>query len=110
MNLDDTANFLASANMKEVGKRTGLWSKEDQAKGRFSFKDVYSPNAGPLDHPNTSDRRTWQLFRLVAPSLNLPTESETPYPFSVKVENKISLDDMFRFNRGTVRVAFGVSA
>jgi dipeptidase len=101
MDLTDPDYFMASANVKEVGKRTRLWSEEDQARGYFSFKKVYSPNAGPLDHANTNDRRTWQLFNRVAPSLKLPTESKDPYPFSVKAEHKISLDEVMSFNRDT---------
>lgn len=48
MDLSNPDYYMASSNMKDVGRRTGLWSAEDQAAGFFSFKKVYSPNAGPL--------------------------------------------------------------
>ena len=54
--------------------------------------DVFSPEAGAFARPSDSDRRTWQIYRLVAPSLNLPPESDTRYPFSVKPEKKITLN------------------
>jgi dipeptidase len=101
MDLSNPDYFLASPNMKEVGKRTGLWSTADQERGYFNFKEVYSPSGGAFGHPNMWYRRTWQIYNLAAPSLKLEADRQEPYPFSIKPDKLISLEDMFRFNRDT---------
>ena len=55
-----------------------------------------------------SDRRKWEVFRIVAPSMNfdpyLPEaqdDGDSYFPFSVKVEKKLSIEDVFSIHRST---------
>lgn len=58
---------------------------------------------GEYNHPYYSLRRVWRAFSMAAPSLKLPAwvESGTTraYPFSVKPDSPLSLDDLKRMHR-----------
>lgn len=74
----------------------------------------YNPSEGPLDwcktvsfgeynHPYYSLRRVWSVFNRINPSLNLSPWVEGPYtkdyPFSIKPENPVCLEDVKKFHR-----------
>jgi dipeptidase len=80
--------FMASKNIFSVAEEMGWWSKKSGE--TFEFCHVYAP------HSRTSlasRRREWRILDLVAPSLHLDPNQED-YPFSVKVEEKITLEKM----------------
>jgi len=58
---------------------------------------------GEYNHPYYSLRRVWRAFSMAAPSLKLPAwvESGTTraYPFSVKPDSPLNLDDLKRMHR-----------
>jgi len=86
INLGDPDYFMASENIYDMALDSG-WcaSKED-----FQFCYAYAP------HSRTSlaaRRREWRVFDLAAPSLHLDPNAEN-YPFSVKPDEKVSLDDL----------------
>ena len=58
---------------------------------------------GEYNHPYYSLRRVWRALSMVAPSLKLPAwvESGTThaYPFSVKPDRPLSMDDLKRMHR-----------
>ena len=95
VNTSDSDNYLASANMREVAVRAGLWPADSD--GLFDFSAAYAPDA--LDPVGWADRRVWHLFNKVAPSLKLESDRDEPYPFSVKVEHPLSLDAVTAMNR-----------
>ena len=95
VNTTDSDKYLASANMREVAVRTGLWPADKE--GLFDFSAAYAPDA--FDPVGWADRRTWHLFNKVAPSLKLESDRDEPYPFSVQVEHDISLDAVMAMNR-----------
>jgi dipeptidase len=92
----DSEDFMYSPNMYDVAERNGLWSKDD---GKLDFL----PTFGPMrSHPEYSTRRVWRVLSQVAPSLNLPGDTDAygnDYPFSVKAERTITPEDLMAFNR-----------
>ncbi|MFO7862360.1 MAG: C69 family dipeptidase [Salinivirgaceae bacterium] len=88
IDLDNKDFFMASENIYSYAKEQGWWNEDEE----FRFCDVYAPNSRKSV---ASRRREWRVFDLLAPSLNLSPTSEN-YPFSVKPDKKVSVEDMIR--------------
>eukprot|EP00607_Mallomonas_marina_P009286 CAMPEP_0182418534 /NCGR_PEP_ID=MMETSP1167-20130531/2939_1 /TAXON_ID=2988 /ORGANISM="Mallomonas Sp, Strain CCMP3275" /LENGTH=659 /DNA_ID=CAMNT_0024592781 /DNA_START=89 /DNA_END=2068 /DNA_ORIENTATION=- len=89
-------DFLFSKNLWDVAERNGFWNKD---MGPLNFVQTYAP---PRAHPPYSHRRRWRVMKLVAPSLDLPSDTDTyatNYPFSVKAERPISAADLMDIQR-----------
>lgn len=86
INLQDKEHFMASENIFDVARDNGWWNEKEP----FLFCMAYAPNSRTSV---ASRRREWRVFDLLAPSLKLDPNAEN-YPFSVKPDNKVSLDDM----------------
>ena len=78
--------FMASENIYELAKANGWWKEEET----FKFCYAYAPNSR---NAIGSRRREWRIFDLLAPSLHLDPNAQD-YPFSVKPDNKVSLEDL----------------
>lgn len=96
--LNDTANFLGSANLYSIALKKG-WIKEGDI---LDFTRIYSD--GEYGHLYYSGRRMWRAFDLMAPSLALPAnysdlKYDAVYPFSVKPDKKMTLNDVFNIFR-----------
>jgi dipeptidase len=78
---------MASDNIYDVAKENGWW---DGNKETFMFNHVYAPESR---NSVASRRREWRVFDLAAPSLNLDPNAQD-YPFSVKPDEKITLEKM----------------
>eukprot|EP01038_Epipyxis_sp_PR26KG_P012679 gene12679-17000_t len=93
----DSDHFMYSDNLWEVAIRNGLWSEKD---GKLlNFVKTYGPVRA---HSPYATRRVWRVFNLVAPSLNLPPNTDSygsDYPFSVKAETLLSPQDLMRIQR-----------
>lgn len=87
IDLSNPDYFMASANIFDVAKENGWWKPED---GPFHFCYAYAPESRTSP---ASRRREWRILDLVAPSLKLDPNAEN-YPFSVKPEQKITLERM----------------
>jgi dipeptidase len=90
-------NFMHSANMYEVAERNGHWSKSSGKKLDFLY--AFAPMRS---HPEYSTRRVWRVLSSVAPSLNLPGDTDAyanDYPFSVKAERVLTPEDLMALNR-----------
>ena len=88
VNLEDTANFMGSPDLISYAVERGWYNPETD--GTFSFKKVYS-------NPNTlhSDRnyiRHMSALNLIT-GKNYTTDPNT-YPFSVKANRKIGINDL----------------
>lgn len=104
-------NFMASANIFEVAERNNLWSSATADKVPFHFSRVYGNDRHRSGFGCT--RRMWRVFTLAAPSLakqlspftdGLTTfgfgpDSKDPYPFSVKVDKPLTVQDIMNINR-----------
>eukprot|EP00747_Dinoflagellata_sp_TGD_P138991 gnl/TRDRNA2_/TRDRNA2_175849_c2_seq2.p1 gnl/TRDRNA2_/TRDRNA2_175849_c2~~gnl/TRDRNA2_/TRDRNA2_175849_c2_seq2.p1 ORF type:complete len:626 (+),score=105.64 gnl/TRDRNA2_/TRDRNA2_175849_c2_seq2:163-1878(+) len=95
---EDTENYMYSKNMFSLAKKLGWWD----GKSVFDFTAVYSP--GEYMHPYYAGRRIWRALSLFAPSLNLDPKlgvnaTKKTYPFSVKPDKPVTLDDMYTIYR-----------
>lgn len=79
--------FMASENIYDLAKENGWWNPEKES---FKFCYVYAPGSR---ESVASRRREWRVFDLAAPSLNLHPDDKD-YPFSVKPDKKLSLEDI----------------
>ena len=88
----DTSNhdfFMYSPNVFSVAIENGWWNP---AAGPFEFCYAYAPESRVSI---ACTRREWRVYDLLAPSLKLNPNSEN-YPFSVKPDKPVSLQDMVR--------------
>jgi dipeptidase len=98
LNLDDPDNYMASSNVVSFAEEMGLYDKAKD--GDFLFWKAYNPD--PYGGPYYQRRREWRALSLMAPSLNLdpyldPVNEQ--YPFSVKPDKKIAVQDLMAINR-----------
>jgi dipeptidase len=93
--------FMASPNVISYAVENGYY---DPKSGKpFSFKRAYSsPEYLTLNAVNTDGfySRLWRFFDLAAPSLKLAPEMlNVDFPFSVKPDRKLSVQDVMNFTR-----------
>eukprot|EP00927_Polykrikos_kofoidii_P041913 TRINITY_DN3578_c1_g1_i6.p1 TRINITY_DN3578_c1_g1~~TRINITY_DN3578_c1_g1_i6.p1 ORF type:complete len:651 (+),score=65.12 TRINITY_DN3578_c1_g1_i6:77-2029(+) len=98
INVQDTANCLASPNVYKVAEDHGWW-KPGQP---FDFTRIYSN--GEYFNKYYAGRRMWRALNLVAPSLNLSPEYDNlrydrDWPWAVKPDRPLSLPDVFSLYR-----------
>jgi dipeptidase len=86
IDLKDEDNFMASKNVFSAAKELGLW--DGKSGEPFEFCYVYASRKSMW-----ARRREWRVFDILAPSLELDPNGEN-FPFSVKPEKKVSLEDM----------------
>lgn len=91
-----SSRFLYSANLWDVATRNGFWSAAD---GLLDFLVTYAPKRA---HSAYATRRVWRVLSVVAPSLQLPAETDayaSDYPFSVRAERLLSPQDLMDLQR-----------
>ena len=93
IDFNDPDNYMYSSNITQVAVDNGWWSP-DSGKD-FVFYEAYAPN-----NESYATRREWRVLSWAAPSLNLDPNADR-YPFSVKAERKISIQDMMEIYRET---------
>lgn len=94
LNLDDPENYMASDNVYSLAEELGLWDPS-RGKQHFEFCYVYANRRSMACR-----RREWRVLSLVAPSLHLDPNGEN-FPFSVKPDKKISVQDVLAIFRDT---------
>ncbi|MFO7880201.1 MAG: dipeptidase [Bacteroidota bacterium] len=87
IDLDNPDYFMASDNIFDMAKDSAWYNPDKEA---FRFAYAYAPKSR---QSVASRRREWRVFDLLAPSLKLSPTAEN-YPFSVKPDEKVSLQDM----------------
>ena len=109
INIADTSNFMASSNIHDVAIRNKLWSPDSNIP--FNFLRVYGTNRHSTSFACT--RRVWRVLTLAAPSLvpffspytdgygsfGFGADGKGAYPFSVKPDKPLTVQDIFRMNR-----------
>ncbi len=88
IDLQNPDYFLASENVFDVAKENKWWD----GKTPFKFCYAYAPKSR---ESVAARRREWRVFDLLAPSLKLSPDDKD-YPFSVKPDKKVTLNDMVR--------------
>merc|ERR1711871_470853 len=95
----NSTDFMYSANMWEVAKRNGFW---DESMGLLDFAPTFSPERA---HSYYCTRRVWRVFSLANPTWGATQNGTctdswcTQYPFSVKVESKLTPADVMVMTR-----------
>ena len=93
IDLSDPENYMASSNVFDVAIENGWWDPESGEP--FLFYEAYAPN-----NSMNMRRREWRVLSLVAPSLRLDANASR-FPFTVKAEYPITVQDMMRIYRDT---------
>lgn len=91
-------DMMYSKNIFSAAKEKGWWSPKE---GKLDWTKVYGD--GEYHHPYYSLRRVWRAQSLVAPSKKLSAWVKGPltkeYPFAIKPDNKLSVEDIFSIHR-----------
>ena len=90
--------FMASPNVISFAIEQGLY---DPKSGKpFNWKKAYSPVEGSAKSTEGRRARLWRFFDLVAPSQKFsPDTPNMDYPFSVKPDRPISVQDVMAMTR-----------
>ncbi|MFO7818320.1 MAG: dipeptidase [Thermodesulfobacteriota bacterium] len=91
-------DMLFSENIFDIARKKGWWNPDN---GPLDWTKVYGD--GEFHHPYYTLRRVWRAMSLAAPSLELSPWVEGPftreYPFSIKPDKKLSVEDLFNIHR-----------
>jgi dipeptidase len=90
LNLKDTANYMASANVYDVAKELGYWD----GKETFRFRKAYGGD------DKAFNIREYFILSSLAPSLNLSYDVEE-LPLTVKPEKPVAVTDVMALLRQT---------
>lgn len=93
LDLSDTENVMASENVLSLAREMGWWDPESGEPFEFCYAYASRKSMG-------CRRREWRVLSLAAPSLNLDPNGEN-FPFSVKPEKKLSVQDVLEIFRDT---------
>ena len=98
IDLNNPDYFLASPNVISYAEENGYY---DPKSGKpFCWKRAYSPAEGSATSSGGRRARLWRFFDLVSPSQKFsPDTPNMDYPFSVKPDKKISLQDVMNLTR-----------
>ena len=98
VDLDNSDYFLASPNVISYAVENGFY---DPKSGKpFNWKKAYSPTEQSATSSGGTRARLWRFFDLVAPSKNFsPDTPNMDFPFSVKPDKKLSLQDVIDITR-----------
>lgn len=92
----DTDHCMASANVRQVARRMGLWDGNEP----FSFWRAYGNNYAFPDQEKSFDVRDFYILNALAPSLHLDFDAKE-LPLSVKPDKKVSVGDVLALYRET---------
>ena len=98
LNLSDSHNYRASANVYAVAERLG-WYNRSSSSEPLNFARVYGSK---VSFEVYCSRRSWRVMTLLAPSLAdtlSPDAGVLTLPFSVPVDRAVSVRDLFAINR-----------
>jgi dipeptidase len=95
--------WMASDNIYDVARRAGLWSGNvtgtGDKDGPLDWKKHYGYSPSAYKEPYVA-RRTWRVFSLLAPSLNLSGSlTSWELPLSVKPDRPITVADLRSVHR-----------
>ncbi len=91
---NDPDNYMFSRNVFAVAEENGWW--DPKSGQEFLFYDAYNPKDAM-----GSRRREWRVLSWAAPSLKLDPNGSR-FPFTVKAERKITIQDMMKIYRDTM--------
>lgn len=89
IDLSDTENFMGSKDIIEYAISREWYNP--QTDGEFSFRKAYT-NPGSFTHPDNIKRQWAALYKLTGKEFE---RNPDKFPFSVKVEEKITTERVF---------------
>lgn len=98
LDLADKEHYMASSNVVSFAEEMGWYDKAKD--GDFLYWKAYNPQ--PYGAAYYQRRREWRVLSTFAPSLKLDPylhPYDQQYPFSVKPEKKLSVQDLMAINR-----------
>lgn len=90
---NDPENYMFSSNVFDVAIENGWW--DPNGEDPFLFYEAYGPSTAM-----GSRRREWRVLSWAAPSLKLDPYASR-FPFTVKAERPITIQDMMTIYRDT---------
>jgi dipeptidase len=95
-------DYRFNRNIRDTARAAGIWKGSDhdpihfaRTFGMDTVTFQRAPNQMPI--PMYTSLRTWRVYDLVAPSLELPVNVDSGfYPFSVKPDRPVSHRDLFK--------------
>lgn len=98
VDLDNKNYFMGSSNILSYAVDSGYYDPESGEP--FSWKKAYSPSEVSAAGSGGARARLWRFLSLVAPSHNFDPElPNMEFPFSVKPDKKLSLQDVINITR-----------
>ncbi len=98
IDLDNPDYFMASPNVISFAVEKGMY--DPKSGNPFNWKNVYSPSEYSAASSGGTRARMWRFFDLVAPSKNFsPDTPNMEFPFSVKPDKKLSIQDVINITR-----------
>ncbi|MBN1273324.1 MAG: C69 family dipeptidase [Candidatus Aminicenantes bacterium] len=98
INRNDSDHFLYSPNAVSLAVEMGFYDPESGEP--FSWKKAYCPTLGSASSSYGRRGRLWRFYSLVAPSKNFsPDLPNMDFPFSVKPDKKMSVQDVMAIHR-----------
>jgi dipeptidase len=95
---DNSDYFLASPNAISYAVENGFY--DPKSGSPFNWKKAYSPTEQSAASSGGTRARLWRFFDLVASSKNFsPDTPNMDFPFSVKPDKKLSLQDVIDITR-----------
>ena len=98
IDLDNKDYFMASPNVISFAVKHGYYDPESGEP--FNWKKAYSPSPHSATSSKGARARMWRFFDLVAPSQKFsPDIPIMEFPFSVKPDKKLSVQDVMNMTR-----------
>lgn len=98
IDLDNPDFFMASSNVISLAVKLNYYDPESSE--AFNWKKAYSPSETSASLSGGSRARQWRFFDLAAPSKNFsPDTPNMEFPFSVKPDKKLSVEDVMNLTR-----------
>ncbi|UCC85520.1 MAG: C69 family dipeptidase [Gemmatimonadota bacterium] len=98
LDLDDSDNYMASENVHSVAEEMGWWDPDSGEE--FKWWKAYGRTDREGNPAPPFSTREFYILSTLAPSLNLTMDMEE-LPFSVKPDEKVSVQDVMRYYRET---------
>jgi dipeptidase len=90
---ENSDDMMYSENYKDTAIELGLYDPEED--GEFIWNKVYGGVA------DSTSNRLWRFYNLMQPSKNWEFENTMNYPFSIKPEEKVSVQEVIAMFRDT---------
>ena len=98
INLKNPDYFMASSNVISYAVKNGYY--DPKIGEPFNWKKAYSPSEYSATSSRGTRVRLWRFFDIVAPSSKIsPDTPNMELPFSVKPDNKLSVQDVMNITR-----------